>query len=72
MHPMQFCPQRAQLTDVWIEAAREHAAALTRFSRSEILPLNRSPGYTETVERLRIRAEDALRALDQHRKQHGC
>jgi hypothetical protein len=72
MDKKPFCGERLWLTQLWVEAAREHASAFTNVDVG-LRPLqpSRSPGYMETVELLRIQVEDAMRALDEHRKQHG-
>jgi hypothetical protein len=71
MDPRRFCADRALLTEVWIQVGREHAVALTRFNRSELIKPTPTLGYSETIAQLRIEIDDAIQALDGHRKLHG-
>jgi hypothetical protein len=70
MNQQILCADRAQLIEMWIQAAREHASAVTRFNRRSEGLLSTRPPYLP-IEQLRIKVEDAMRALDQHRKLHG-
>jgi hypothetical protein len=66
------CDERMRLMEIWVNAAGEHVCALRQFHKKmPSMPAERVRFEITDLNSRQARIEDALKALDQHREQHG-